>query len=225
MRLLILALTAATLLAAESFDAVHVRDGWFNGDGTLHITAEGIRYEAAKPKHSRQWPWLDIQHVDRLTESEIDILTYEDQTKYLGRDKSYRFRLTGGALADEFMARIEKWFGRPVTDRVARDAGAAAYELPVKHLHSLGGCEGELRFVNGAVFYATEHTKDARRWRLDRDVDSVWSAHPYHFEIHVYEKNRREFSHTRIYQFDLKEKLDPKFYRELKLRLYQLQTD
>jgi hypothetical protein len=224
MKLLILTLAAAATLAAESFQAVHVRHAWPDGEGTLRITAEGIRFDAKKEKHSHQWGWLDIQHLDRRSETEIDLLTYEDQTKFLGRDKSFRFRLTSGAVTDDLMSRIEGWLGRPVTDRVVPET-AAVYELPVKHQRSFGGCEGTLRFTGEAILFATEREKDAREWRVERDVASVWSAHPYHFEVHVFEKNRREFSRTRIYKFDLKEKLDPEFYREFKLRLYDLNTD
>ena len=223
MRLLILGLTAAALLGAKSFEAVHVRAGWPDGQGVLHITAGGVRFEAKKEKHSHEWSWLDIQHFDRMSETGIDLLTYEDQSKFLGRDKSYRFRLTGGSINDELMGRIEEWFGRPVTDRVPPEADGE-YELPVKHLHSFGGCEGTLRFTDSAILYVTGHEKDAREWLLERNVASVWSADRYSLEIHVFEKNRREFSRSRVFKFDLKEELDSEFYRRLKRRLHRLGT-
>jgi len=225
MRLLVIFLILAGALAAESFEAVHERDAWPNGKGTLHISADGIRFEAQKPKHSHTWGWEEIQYFDRLSETALEILTYEDQTRYLGRDKSYRYKLTSGTFSDELMARVENWLGRPLTDRVVREGGHAGYRIPVKHLHSLGGCEGTLEFTDSTIQYSTEHAKDARDWTIDRDVASVWSATPYHLELHVYENNRREFSRTRVYKFDLKEKLDPEFYRHLKLHLYELQTD
>ena len=99
---------------------------------------------------------------------------------------------------------------------------AAGYEIPVKHLHTFGGCEGVLQFTQDSIIYATKNRKDAREWRLDRDIQSVWSSDPYQLEIQVYENNRREFSRTRIYNFQLKEPLDWKMYRALKLRLYAL---
>ena len=75
-----------------------------------------------------------------------------------------------------------------------------------------------------AAYYSTTHKEDAREWKLDRDLDSVWSSHPYHLELHVYDNNRREFSRTRVYKFDLKKRLDADFYRRLKLRLFERET-
>lgn len=70
----------------------------------------------------------------------------------------------------------------------------------------------------------TDHAEDAREWQLERDVQSVWSMNRYQIEIHAYDNNRREFSRTGIYRFDLKQALDPDFYRSLKLQMYSLET-
>ncbi len=223
MKLLALLILTSGLLAAETFQVIHKKHACWDGQGTLTIDDNGIRFDAKKKKRSRSWAWLDIQHFDRISPKEVNILTYEDEKRFLGRDRSYRFLLTDGEISGELFSLIEAKLGRPVTDRVVAGAReAAGYALPVKHLHSFGGCEGTLRFTRDAVLYVTEHLKDARRWRLDRDLDSVWSADPYQLELHVYENNRREFSRTRIFKFDLKQPLDPAFYRDLKLRLYKL---
>lgn len=60
---------------------------------------------------------------------------------------------------------------------------------------------------------------------MDRDIDSVWALNRYELELHVYESNRRDFGSTRVYRFQLKEPLDPEFYRQLKLRLYNIHAD
>jgi hypothetical protein len=119
------------------------------------------------------------------------------------------------------METISSRLGKPVTNRVVGEV-AAQYELPVKHLHTFGGCEGRLLFTNDAVYYSTEHAADAREWKLARDVRAVSSVDPYLLDIRVFENNRREFSRTRVYRFQLKESLDPEWYRALKLRLYGL---
>ena len=222
MRLLILLVLLATAGRAETFPVIHHKRAWWDGAGRLTIDAGGVRWEAReKRKFDRVWKWTDIQHIDRLSETEIALLTYEDESRYLGRDRSYRFRLVDGKITGELMRRIAGWFGRPLTDRVVDGAPETGYTLPVKHLHSFGGCEGTLRFAEGSIGYVTPHAKDAREWRLDRDVDSAWSANPYHFELHVYDNNRREFTRTRVYRFDLKERLDPEIYDRLKQRLYR----
>lgn len=224
MRYAVLLLIGAQLLAAETFTVVHKRTAWHNGRGTIQITGEGISYQAKKPKHSRDWSWLDIQYFDRISDTEFAILTYEDQRRWLGRDRSYRFVIEEGRLTDELFQTISEKLGRPVTNRVVRAPAAVRYEVPVKHLHAFGGCEGTLQFTEDAVYYLTGHAKDAREWLLARDVDSVWSANPYQLELHVYDNNRREFSRTRVYKFDLKEPLNAALYRDLKLKLYNLET-
>ena len=108
-------------------------------------------------------------------------------------------------MTDGLFETIRQRLKKPVTNRLVGEVSGAEYELPVKHLHSLGGCEGQLIFTPDAVYYSTEHTKDARAWKLAREIHSVWSRNPYHLEFHVYDNNRREFSHTRVYKFDLKE--------------------
>ena len=102
---------------------------------------------------------------------------------------------------------------------------AAVYTVPVKHNRGLGGSEGELEFTRNAIYYVTKNKTDGRTWLMDRDIVAVWSDDPYRLEIRAYENNRREFSRTATYKFDLKEKLDPEFYRELKLKLYGLETN
>jgi len=222
MRVAILIMLGAQFVAAESFSVVHLRDAWWNGKGTVEITDDGITFKAEKEGRSRDWGWLDIQHFDRVSETEFVVLTYEDQKKYLGRDRSYRFRITDGTLTDALTERIGAALGAPMTDRVVGETPGVRYSVPVKHNHTFGGCEGELRFTDEAIFYVSDELTHSREWQIGRDVDTVWSGNPHEFEVHVYENNRREFSATRIYHFHLKRPLDPEEYRELKLTLFQL---
>ena len=224
-RILILLLLAVPFAGAEtSFEVIHKKRFGRGGRGEIRITAGAIEFNGAKTKNSRRWAYDDIQYFDRISETEFVILSYEDQKWKLGRDRQYRFTLTGGELTDSLFEQISQRIGRPVTNRVVRDIPEKRYELPVKHLHSLGGCEGLLTFAGDHIYYATEHRKDAREWRVSRDVESVWSMNPYQLELHVYDNNRREFSRTRVYRFALKKPLDPEFYRRLKLELYELEA-
>ena len=222
MKTLILTLGAAGLLGAQTFPAVHKKDLWRDTPGEVRITDSAIEFHASKEKHSRRWEYADIQHFDRLSEREFVVMSYEDERKYLGRDRRFHFVLMEGTISDALFESIAKRAGKPVTDRVVGDASEGGYAVPVKHLHGLGGCEGELRIVDGRIIYSTEHKPDAREWKTERDVDSVWSANPYQIELHVYEDNRREFRHTRVFKFDLKRRLNPEIYSILKLRLFAL---
>ena len=222
MKAVVLIFASLSFLAAETFPVVLKKTAWADGEGSVTLNEKGISFDAKKPQNSRHWEWLDVQHFDRVSETEFIVLTYEDRKRYLGRDRSYRFVITDGALSDELHRGVSEWLSRPVTNRVVRESSAVRYSVPVKHRHSLGGCEGELRFTDTAVYYHTEHAKDAREWLLGRDVESVWSANLYQMELHVFERNRREFSRSRIFKFDLKRPLDTAFYRDLKLTLYQV---
>ncbi|MFH1572844.1 MAG: hypothetical protein ABIG68_02610 [Acidobacteriota bacterium] len=222
--ILIAAFLLAQPLAAQTFTVVHEKKLWRDGYGKVVISEAGISYVAEDEKESREWKYGDIQYFDRISQSEFAILSYEDSRRWLGRDKSYHFRIVGAELSDEVFGRIAGRLNRPLTNRVVPGKIDAVYVLPVKHQHAFGGCEGELRFTGEAIYYVTDHREDAREWRLDRDVQSVWSADPYRLEIHAYDDNRREFSRSRVYAFDLKRALDPEFYRKLKLALYDLEV-
>lgn len=152
-------------------------------------------------------------------------MTYQDDWRFFGRDREYRFRLTTGELTDGLFQEIANHLKRPVTDRVPPGKVETLYTIPVKHDRTFRGSEGELEFTRDTIYYVTKDRADGRTWRMDRDIVSVWSDDPYRLEIRAYDNNRREFSRTATYKFDLKEKLDPNFYRELKLKLYGLEKN
>jgi len=225
MKYMALLLAFVSCLSAETFPVTLEKALWRDAKGMVEIDDQGIAYTAQKKEHSRSWKWLDVQYFDRISPKEFVVLTYEDDRRLLGRDKQYRFRIMDGALSDALFASISAHLKRPVTDRVTPQKILARYTIPVKHEHALGGCEGELQFTDNATYYVTKNEPDGRTWELDRDIVSVWSDDPYRLEIRAYDNNRREFSRTANYKFDLKEKLDPVFYRELKLKLYKLETN
>ena len=195
-----------------------------DGHGTIQITEKGIVYQAKKEQDRRTWAYPDIQYFDRLRKNEFIIGTYEDQRWLLGRDRQYRFVVTEGELNDDLFQTIRQKLHKPTTNRVVTPAANVEYEVPVKHLHTLGGCQGTLQFTRDAILYDTAHGKDARQWQLAVDVQSVSSLNRYQLEIRVFENNRREFNRTRSYRFALKDPLNVAFYRTLKLRLYELET-
>jgi hypothetical protein len=224
MRFAILLLGFGALLSAETFSVALVKPLWRDGKGTLEINDQGITY-TVNAKKQMSWKWLDIQYFDRLSRREFVILTYKDDWKFLGRDKQYHFRITRGELSDALFERIGGRLKRPVTDRVIPPGIVASYSIPVKRERTFKGSEGTLEFSNDTIYYVTNDRRDARVWRMDRDIVSVWSDDPYRLEIRAYGNNRRAFSRTATYKFDLKEKLNPEFYRQLKLRLYNLEAN
>ncbi len=224
MKYLLSLLLLAQPLAAQTFDVIHEKTLWRDGGGKIEITDEEIVYTAAKEKESRTWKYEDIQYFDRISSKEFTILSYEDSRMLLGRDKQYHFLIAGGELSDDLFRKISSRLNKPVTNRELRELEDVLYDLPVKHLHTLGGCEGILKFTEDSIYYLTDHKKDAREWQLARDIQSIWSSDRYQLEIHVFDNNRREFSKTRVYKFDLKQPLNQDVYRDLKLRMYQLES-
>jgi hypothetical protein len=224
MKYFLMLLFLAQPLAAQTFSVVHEKRFWRDGHGTILIEDDGIRYMTEKKGENRFWPYQDIQNLDRISGREFTILTYEDETRYLGRDRSYHFVITEGELTDEIFRKISEKMAVPVTDRKVPENVESNYRIPVKHLHTFGGCEGVLEFTDNEIIYDTGHKEDARVWKLDSDIQSVWSSDRYRLEIHVYENNRREFSRTRVYRFALKTPLNQDVYRKLKLQLYDLET-
>jgi hypothetical protein len=222
MKQTVLLLAFAEAALAASFPARLERTLWPDRQGTIEITGEGITFAA---RHTLSWKWTDIQYFDRISRREFVVLTYQDDWRLLGRDKAYHFRLTQGELSDALFEEISAHLGRPVTDRVPPGQVAAVYSIAVKREGAFCGSEGTLEFTNRAIYYVTKEKKGGRTWLLDRDIVSVWSDDPYRLEIRAYENNRREFSRTATYKFDLKQKLDPEFYRRLKLKLYGLEAN
>ncbi len=243
----VLLLAFSALLLAETFPAKLEKPLWPDREGTVEINEEGIVYSAPDKKHGRHWlgvqhvghaldkvsnrpkslawKWADIQYFDRISPKEFVVLTYKDDWRFPGQDREYRFLLTQEELTGSLFRDISSRLKRPVTDRVPPSGVAALYTIAVKHDRALGGSEGRLEFSRDAIYYITGNKTDGRTWLLARDIVSVWSNDPYRLEIRAYDNNRREFSRTATYKFDLKEKLDAEFYRKLKLELYGLETN
>jgi hypothetical protein len=222
MRCVLILLAAAPIVAAQTFPVKHERTLWRDTRGEIGFTADGISFQAVKPKEKVAWKYSDIQHFDRVSVREFVLLTYGSQRWALGREKRYRFVITAGELSDDDFRIISQRLGKPATNRAVPRDVSAIHSIPVKHRHTFGGCEGTLEFTGDAIYYATDNLKDARTWRLASDVQSIFSTDPYRLEIQAYDDNRREFSATRLYRFKLKEPLNPALYHDLKLRIYDL---
>lgn len=203
-------------LAAQTLRVRHDHDPWGGCEGTLEITTDGIRYTPDEGDHGRDWAWLDIQSVDRRSPERFSVLTYEDLSWHLGLDRAFDFTVLpgGDSLSDALFERIRNNVPRPVTDRVPMPLDPE-YQLPVKHLHLLGGCEGTLMFSRDWVVYATDDENDARTWRRS-EIASVWSSNPYELELRVLEEDRRAFDKVKRFSFQLKEPIDADYYEKLR---------
>jgi hypothetical protein len=212
-------LTAGSPLFAGSLRVRHDHDPWGGCGGELTVSESGIQYlSEEEPKHDQNWTWLDIQTVDRRSPDQFTILTYEDQKWLLGRDRPWDFTVLDSnsqGLSDDLFRIIMTHLERPVLNREARPVDAL-YEVPVKHLHTFGGCEGVLRFGKDWIVYTTDHAEDQRSWRRGVEIANVWSTGRYDLEIEVYEKEGEDLLRTRIFRFELKRPLDEEFFTQLR---------
>ena len=222
--LLLLMLGIALPAFAQTVKVRHDHDPWGACEGELVISEDGIQYRTDKEDHLRTWEWIDVQSFDRWSPERFSVLTYEDLKWHLGLDRNFDFNVLPGevGLEETAFAIIEQNVIRPVTDRIPR-IEESEYQVPVKHVHVLGGCEGVLTFGKDRIIYETAHTEDARSWRRDKHVANVWSSNPFELELRVFEENRRAFDKATRFLFQLKEPLDIGFYERLRREFLILQ--
>ena len=226
MKLPALLLLALALAGAEtSFEAKWKKSIRPDVDGTLSVLEDGIRFQPEKEtKQVLQWSFEDVQHLDRASPTEVAIQSYSDSISRLGRDRWYRFVLVGSTFPDELHAKVVNRIGRPATDRVAREPADAEMAIPAKNVRLLRGSEGVLYFTPEWVIYSTGRSGHSRAWRLDRDVEAVWSSDPYRLEVHVLGASEAFARRTDVYRFSLKKPLDRSYYDGLKMKLYSLRS-
>lgn len=203
-----------------TFKVRHDHNPWGKCLGEMTVSPSGLEFRSEDEDHTADWGWLDIQTVDRKSASEFTILSYQDQRRLIGRDRPFKFTVTEGAgLTDEVFHLVSVKLKNPVVDRVASRIETVLYEVPVKHLHTFGGCEGILRFGPEMIVFESENGEDSRSWRKDTELKGVWSSGRYDLDIVVREREGGSFSGERRFRFQLKEPLDEEFYFRIRREL------
>jgi hypothetical protein len=211
--LVTLALTfLASMAAGQSFEFPVERERTFrNHRGTLVITPDGIEYRTSQKNESRSWRYTDIQQIKIESPTELEILTYEDQRRMLGRDRIFRFRLLEGKIAPALSALLVARAARPVATSVSPGPdGEPKFETAVKHLHAFGGCEGALKIYPDRMAYESAKTgAHSRYWRYS-DIQGFGHPSRYRFEITTFED--KFGGPAKVYDFQLKEDLPAPAY-------------
>lgn len=227
LRCLLLLWTASDFLSAGGVAATlqvkHDHDPWGSCLGELTITPQSVRFAGkTKPEHTRVWSWLDTKTVEGLLSERFTIVAYEDQKLLMGRDRPWDFTVRDDNLAsldDATFSMILRQLERPVVDHVAAPAQQPTYEIPVKHLHTFGGCKGVLVLSREWIVYRTDHVKGQRSWRRTSDMATVLSTGRYDLEVEVYEQGAQDLLQTRRFRFELKRLLEENVYRRLRREL------
>ncbi|HYK91338.1 MAG TPA: hypothetical protein VE398_21385, partial [Acidobacteriota bacterium] len=171
--------------------------------GTLRITPSGVEYKTARAKDSRTWKFEEIRTLEIKSPTEISVVTYEDQKRWFGKDKVFEFTLLNKKATPELSAFLLSRVKRPMELAVIPEEGAKpAFQIPVKHLHTVVGAMGVLRIYPDRIVFQTPRAGDSRYWRL-ADIERFSQPDRFRFQIVSYVP--KAGGPTEVYNFQLME--------------------
>jgi hypothetical protein len=145
-------------------------------EGRLIFSEHGVRYETTEKSHSRSWSYPDVKFFEIVTEREIQFHTYENQgVERLGTDREYTFHLLSGKITDDLYQLLVQKSPRAVVTHVIFHSTEIVQEIPVRHRHRIGGCQGMLTIATDKVIYQASDKEDSRIWMIE-DIQSFASS-------------------------------------------------
>ncbi len=209
----------ATFLPAQDFEyAVTHRHTFQDCSGILKIAAGGVEYRTDRAKDSRSWKFNEIRALEVKSPTKISIVTYEDQRLLAGKDKVFEFTLLDPKASPELSAFLLKHVKRPMTLAVLpEDSEKPAFEIPVKHLHTIVGAMGLLRIYEDRIVFQSSKVGDSRYWRLN-DIQRF--SQPDRFRLQIVSYLPQAGGPTETYNFQLMEDLPEGLYDYLWIRLH-----
>lgn len=179
--------------------------------GELRFSVDGVRYETKEKEHQRTWTYPDVKYFEIMSAKEIRLHTYEDQgVLRLGQDRDFVFRLTSGEISNELYKLLAAKSPRAVVTHILFPGTGIVQEIPVRHQHRIGGCQGILTAAEDKIIYRTEHKDDSRIWLL-KDLESFASNDPFHLRISTA---------FETFNFDLKMPLEEETYEHIWKAVY-----
>ncbi len=173
--------------------------------GTLTITPGGVEYKAGRAKDSRTWKFDEIRTLEVKSPAEISVVTYEDQKRWFGKDKVFEFTLLDKKATPELSAFLLSRVKRPMELAVVPEEGAKpAFQMAVKHLHTVVGAMGELQIFTDRIVFKSSKVGDSRFWRL-ADIERVSQPDRFRFQIVSYVP--KAGGPTEVYNFQLMDDL------------------
>ena len=189
-------------------------------DGELIISENGIEYRARKrEKENRSWTYRsDIKLLEILSPTKIRIWTYKDRKLLLGKDESVTFKLVEGQIDQNVSDFLRERIARPFVTSFAEEDQNSLAQIPVKHSHRFGGCEGLLKVYADRLVYESQTGHDSRSWRWT-DIRSVGRSDIYRFDVETFEPQLGASS--RSFNFILKEQMADRTYDLIWSRIYR----
>lgn len=145
-------------------------------EGRLIFSEQGVQYETKEKSHSRSWSYPDVKFFEIVTEREIQLHTYENHgVERLGSDKEYTFHVLSGKITDDLSQLLVQKSPRAVVTHVIFHGTEIVQEIPVRHRHRIGGCQGTLTIATDKIIYRASDKEDSRAWMLE-DIESFASS-------------------------------------------------
>ena len=197
-----------------------VQEDRFKGhrDGEVIISDKGVEYRARKEKDSRMWTYTDIKLFEILSPTRLRVWTYKDRKLLLGRDESVTFKIVEGTLDQNLSDFLRDRVARPFVTSFLEEQGTMLAEIPVKHSHRFGGCEGMLKIYLDRLVYESQTGHDSRSWRWT-DIRSVGRSDIYRFDVETFEP--QVGASSRSFNFILKEQMPDKTYDLIWSRVFR----
>ncbi|HVN78600.1 MAG TPA: hypothetical protein VMW38_06350 [Terriglobia bacterium] len=179
--------------------------------GELVFGDTSVEYITNHQKDARAWKFEDIQQLGLLGPKKISLLTYEDRKLEFGKDKIFNFELTEGVIPESLGAFLHRKLAKPLVSELIPTDIKTIYEIPVKHQHTFGGCQGTLEISDRYIAYKTSQKAHSRLWSYG-DLSSMGSTGSFQLRLSTFERTGGENGSEKNYIFDLKRRLDQKTY-------------
>ncbi len=137
---------------------------------------------------------------------------------FLGRDERLTFEILEGKIDQKVSDFLRERIARPFATSLVEEQAAPLAEIPVKHSHRFGGCEGTLKVFADRLVYESQTGHDSRSWRWT-DIRSISRPDIYRFDVETFEPQIGASS--RSFNFILKEQMPDKTYDLIWSRVYR----
>jgi len=215
---LLLLAAGAWPLAAQDFSfAVRHHHAFKDCKGTLKISRGGLEFQASERKDVRKWKFDEIRMIEILSPTAISLVSYEDQKRYLGKDRVFEFTLLQGKVTPELSAFLLSTIKRPMLLNVFPEDEKPVFEIPVKHLHTITGAMGVLRIYPDKVIFQSAKAGESRLWRI-ADIERFGQPDRYRLQVSSFEP--KAGGPTQVYNFQLLQDLPEAMLDYLWVRLH-----
>ncbi len=193
------------------------------GPGQLQVTDEGLSFtETGKhADHSRVWKYDQIQQLE-LSETSLRVLTYEDQTFPLGRDREYIFDHLPASFAKSVYPMWKDKLDQRFVAAIADAEVTTLAEFPAKLTALTKGVEGTLLFGEDRVVFRASKPGDSRTWRFT-DIDNIASAGRFDFSVVTLEHHGAWNTGSREFRFQLQRPMEEARFDDLWRRIVRAQ--